>query len=237
MKRNSLDTHLLSIAQGMIESGFNIYIHHQPKHNNRRWGIRRHDFSTQSTAWVSPKSNSNEFNIKLTGDFRRFDLQLSKLALRQRSEQNLTVYYFEINSAEEIFATLAPHKKPSFENNSHIDAINQNLESAINHALLDTPENRAKRLSQASEFPEKVQATITVFKRNPDVVAEVILRAKGTCERCKSPAPFTRKSNQTPYLEVHHIIRLADGGKDTIENTLALCPNCHRELHFGAGTD
>lgn len=44
MKRNSLDTHLLSIAQGMIESGFNIYIHHQPKHNNRRWGIRRHDF-------------------------------------------------------------------------------------------------------------------------------------------------------------------------------------------------
>ncbi|WP_240698763.1 MULTISPECIES: HNH endonuclease [Vibrio] len=65
-------------------------------------------------------------------------------------------------------------------------------------------------------------------------MAEVLLRAKGTCERCKSPAPFTRKSHQTPYLEVHHIIRLADGGKDTIENTLALCPNCHRELHFGA---
>ncbi|MGQ9558779.1 MAG: HNH endonuclease [Desulfurispora sp.] len=22
-----------------------------------------------------------------------------------------------------------------------------------------------------------------------------------------------------------------DGGKDTIENTVALCPNCHRKMH------
>ncbi len=34
-------------------------------------------------------------------------------------------------------------------------------------------------------------------------------------------------------LEVHHVIRLADGGSDTINNSVALCPNCHRELHFG----
>ncbi|WP_242616661.1 HNH endonuclease signature motif containing protein [Vibrio vulnificus] len=37
-----------------------------------------------------------------------------------------------------------------------------------------------------------------------------------------------------PHLSLEKVIRLADGGKDTIENTLALCPNCHRELHFGA---
>ncbi|MCG0031085.1 HNH endonuclease [Vibrio parahaemolyticus] len=23
------------------------------------------------------------------------------------------------------------------------------------------------------------------------------------------------------------------GGLDILENTVALCPNCHRELHFG----
>jgi len=26
---------------------------------------------------------------------------------------------------------------------------------------------------------------------------------------------------------------LAEGGKDTVENAAALCPNCHKEAHFG----
>jgi len=30
---------------------------------------------------------------------------------------------------------------------------------------------------------------------------------------------------------VHHIIPLADGGPDTLENVAALCPNCHRKMH------
>ncbi|MBY8114030.1 HNH endonuclease [Vibrio fluvialis] len=37
-----------------------------------------------------------------------------------------------------------------------------------------------------------------------------------------------------PYLEVHHLIRLIDDGPDTPENCVAVCPNCHRELHYGS---
>lgn len=36
-----------------------------------------------------------------------------------------------------------------------------------------------------------------------------------------------------PTLEVHHLRRLADGGSDTVANAVALCPNCHREIHYG----
>ena len=32
---------------------------------------------------------------------------------------------------------------------------------------------------------------------------------------------------------VHHLKQLADGGSDTTTNAIAVCPNCHRELHFG----
>jgi len=32
-------------------------------------------------------------------------------------------------------------------------------------------------------------------------------------------------------------VRLADGGPDTPGNTVAVCPNCHRHLHLGAGAD
>jgi 5-methylcytosine-specific restriction enzyme A len=84
--------------------------------------------------------------------------------------------------------------------------------------------------------PEKKIASITVYKRNPYVAAEALLRADGTCESCGKSAPFKRLSDGTPYLEVHHKQRLADDGEDTIENVLALCPNCHRKSHFGLST-
>lgn len=51
------------------------------------------------------------------------------------------------------------------------------------------------------------------------------------CELCEEPAPFQRKDGAA-YLEAHHIIWLARGGQDTIENTVALCPNCHRRMHL-----
>lgn len=38
-------------------------------------------------------------------------------------------------------------------------------------------------------------------------------------------------SDGRPYLEAHHVIPLAEGGPDIIENMVALCPNCHRKMH------
>nr|WP_275041241.1 HNH endonuclease signature motif containing protein [Halomonas meridiana] len=46
-------------------------------------------------------------------------------------------------------------------------------------------------------------------------------------------APFNRKSDGSPYLEVHHRKPLAEGGDDTVANAIALCPNCHRAAHYG----
>ncbi|MNL82582.1 HNH endonuclease [compost metagenome] len=40
-----------------------------------------------------------------------------------------------------------------------------------------------------------------------------------------------------PYLEVHHIHSIADDGIDLPINVASLCPNCHREAHFGSSAD
>ena len=85
----------------------------------------------------------------------------------------------------------------------------------------------------APKKPESISVTIKVYVRNPDVVAAVLARAKGVCEGCKKPAPFIRAKDNSPYLEVHHKIQLAKGGEDTVLNAIALCPNCHREYHYG----
>jgi 5-methylcytosine-specific restriction protein A len=58
------------------------------------------------------------------------------------------------------------------------------------------------------------------------------LRAGGVCEYCGNPAPFVDLYG-LPFLEVHHLHRLADDGPDAPDNVAALCPNCHREAHFG----
>lgn len=96
-----------------------------------------------------------------------------------------------------------------------------------------TNKERLEELKKASKKPTQIIVQQAVFVRNQLVVVEVLLRANGHCEQCKKPAPFLRDSDNTPYLEVHHIVRLADGGDDTVDNAIALCPNCHRKAHYG----
>lgn len=94
-------------------------------------------------------------------------------------------------------------------------------------------EQRLARLTAAPKKPPVVLVLSKDYKRNPDVVAEVLERAAGKCECCGNSAPFNRKSDGAPYLEVHHRIPLAQDGDDTVENAIGLCPNCHRKDHFG----
>ncbi len=64
----------------------------------------------------------------------------------------------------------------------------------------------------------------------------VLQQARGTCELCESRAPFMT-AKRFPYLELHHPHQLAHGGPDTTENAVALCPTCHRALHFAADAE
>jgi len=112
---------------------------------------------------------------------------------------------------------------------SVIDIFNKELERASE--LGDEELDKAAKSSP--KLPKKRMVVTEVFERNPYVVEAVLRRAKGHCEGCGRPAPFLRRSNGKPYLEVHHIEPLSAGGEDTIENAVALCPNCHREKHFG----
>lgn len=125
---------------------------------------------------------------------------------------------------EELLPALSPMIKPSDDD----ELFSQQVAKSI----ADTAAKRASRLEQANPVPKARHLIVKTFRRNPDVVAEVQLRANGTCEGCRSPAPFERPDGSL-YLEVHHVKRLADGGHDTVDNAIALCPNCHRERHHG----
>lgn len=142
-------------------------------------------------------------------------------------------YYEQISKVtlHRMRAVLESHVKQSspIELSTHVERFTE----AVQESLKDSSSARAARLGKAAKLPTKIPVLSYAFVRNPDVAAEALLRAAGKCERCKADAPFKRKKDGQPYLEVHHIIQLALGGEDTVSNTLALCPNCHRNLHFG----
>jgi 5-methylcytosine-specific restriction enzyme A len=86
--------------------------------------------------------------------------------------------------------------------------------------------NRAKN---AERLGQRITTSRT-YDRDPYVSEYVKRRANGICDLCGNPAPFQDKKGR-PYLESHHITWLSKGGEDTINNTVALDPSCHRKMH------
>ena len=94
---------------------------------------------------------------------------------------------------------------------------------------LSTAELRA-RAKSAKKQPSIRATKASAFVRDAAVAEYVKRLASGQCDLCDKAAPF-RNSRNEAYLECHHITWLAQGGEDAIENTVALCPNCHRKMH------
>ena len=96
---------------------------------------------------------------------------------------------------------------------------------------LSTLEQLARKRSGAARRTNRTEANSTSqFQRDQFISEYAKRRADGKCQLCGKEAPFNNKKGQ-PYLESHHVIWLSDGGEDSIDNVVALCPNCHRKMH------
>ncbi|MEI6747096.1 MAG: HNH endonuclease [Methylococcaceae bacterium] len=78
---------------------------------------------------------------------------------------------------------------------------------------------------------ERIEKVVLVYRRNQMFVAQAKECAEGKCQLCGCDAPFENENGE-PYLEVHHIQWLSQGGVDALDNVVALCPNCHRKMHI-----
>jgi hypothetical protein len=71
------------------------------------------------------------------------------------------------------------------------------------------------------------------YDRDPLVIAIGRKRADYRCEIPSCKHPVFETADGMRYVEIHHIVPLAQGGADTIENVACLCPAHHREAHLG----
>jgi len=69
------------------------------------------------------------------------------------------------------------------------------------------------------------------FERSVVVRESALRRAAGACEYPGCSRALFEGENGRPYLEVHHVIWLKNGGPDHVSNAAVVCPHCHRARH------
>jgi len=120
-----------------------------------------------------------------------------------------------------------------------LDADEETAEPGDNTAVerpgildFEALKKRAYAAASPRSTPKATRAVQTSYQRTEAIRDYVLARARGVWESCRAAVPFQRKSGG-PYLEPHHTRRVSDGGPDHPRWVGAICPNCHREIHFG----
>lgn len=95
---------------------------------------------------------------------------------------------------------------------------------------LDIEELKIRAIKSGSPASSRNTSSKT-YIRSPYIAEFTKKQANGVCQLCNQPAPFIDRRGE-PYLESHHLVWLSKNGPDRIENTVALCPNCHKRMHI-----
>lgn len=182
----------------------------------------------------------------ITSDYKEKLLKLQPRtdAPFNRLGRGNTGYLFESNKAmyEFVIRQTAEIQKNEQEKQRILGLLEQEKRLQVTvselEIAMESEEVKAKQLSPErlvvyvkngkSKKSQKTEAI--VYYRSPYVKELVKQIAKGKCQMCGEEAPFYDKDKK-PYLEEHHVKRLADSGSDTMNNVVALCPNCHRKVH------
>ncbi|QPC83549.1 HNH endonuclease [Phototrophicus methaneseepsis] len=153
--------------------------------------------------------------VKYLGEFVCLNHHCILLPDRDNNERNAIVF------------ELVPKSDFDYETSEDVDEIysSENYELSLEQL-------RLKAMNRGDSASTPLERKQVYYKRCNIIKQYALRRANGVCEGCGLSAPFyTDKGN--PFLEVHHIDRIADGGPDEIDAVVALCPNCHRKVHYG----
>ena len=116
---------------------------------------------------------------------------------------------------------------------AEVDHIQNDPERKAEY-IQSIPLDELKRLAlkySGKAHGRDITTTTRSYARNEHIADYAKACAKGICQLCGEPAPFEDKKGQA-YLESHHVIWLSKGGEDSVTNTVALCPNCHKKMHI-----
>jgi len=142
------------------------------------------------------------------------------------------INYFDVGD-ELLFATdnksifIYNLSKLNQDDSTH-DDNEEKLYSQINIEILK------QKVQNINTTPTKISREINIYTRNNALRTLVKRRAQYSCEMPSCDYVGFEQENGERYIEVHHLIPLSQGGEDSLSNTVALCPTCHRKLHYAS---
>jgi 5-methylcytosine-specific restriction endonuclease McrA len=114
-----------------------------------------------------------------------------------------------------------------------IDNLNNEQRKVIQKYVKSKIRESIKEYQQDTKYREVKQV-----ERDRDIREVCLMRAGYQCEINSEHTSFTA-TNGRQYVESHHIIPLKyqdqfNFNLDTVDNLIALCPNCHKAIHYGS---
>ncbi len=82
-----------------------------------------------------------------------------------------------------------------------------------------------KLIECENDKSEKITINGKIYKRHNYLMVQIKKYRDYKCQFCST---IIRKANGGYYIEACHIKPKAEGGKDSLDNILILCPNCQQ---------
>jgi len=88
------------------------------------------------------------------------------------------------------------------------------------------------------DVPSKKSKTVLTYPRDPKIAQQAISRANFECENKRDHWLFKSRRTNKNFVEAHHLFpvsatKLLGRDLDFVDNIFALCPSCHRAIHYG----
>ena len=159
---------------------------------------------------------SEKAHVRFVGEMAYISHHEEQRPDREGQLRKAIVFHFELLIAA---AQFPPHAPAAVRELAPQYGKSQSIASLRQQALQASPASAST-----------TERLVNIRMRSSAIKRYALARSRGICEGCQAPAPF--QSKRGPFLEVHHVHRLADGGPDLPQGVIALCPNCHRKAHY-----
>ncbi|MCF8226477.1 MAG: HNH endonuclease [Bacteroidales bacterium] len=116
----------------------------------------------------------------------------------------------------------------TFENGLEQNEIEQKIEADSEN--LDKQDLYDKILDCQNDNSEKVLIKGKIYKRYNYLMVQIKKYRDYKCQFCPTRI---KKANGNYYIEACHIKAKSEGGQDSLDNILILCPNCHKLFDYG----
>jgi len=120
--------------------------------------------------------------------------------------------------------------------------IKKNIQDVFKHdySFDEEDDDYQKSIAEPEKAGTAKSSTVTKHNRDAKTARRALKNANYKCEFNEEHQTFTSGSTQKNYVEAHHLVPVSltntDNFKfklDVKENLIALCPNCHRAIHYG----